>query len=285
VKKKPDLGLTMQIIANFCVVAGIVLLALEVDQNSELIGVEARANGISRVVGTADIVLQNPELIALLGKHEQSLTQAERDTVVLLGIRSLSTFQSAWLEVAAGFRDEAELRRTLQSLWRRPRLNYGMPLAWPTFRERAKPAFVEWMEANVVGEQSAAEQLVRSLDDQERAAALARDIRVLERLWSDDFTVNAPNNEVVVGKQAVLGTFVHAGVIDFSSFERQVEFMRIDGRFAVLMGLETVMPKADAPAAGLVAGRAVKRRFTNVWRNEDGTWRLYWRHANVLPAA
>jgi hypothetical protein len=48
------------------------------------------------------------------------------------------------------------------------------------------------------------EELVRSLDDQERVAALKRDVSGLERLWSEEFTVNAPNNQVVVGSRAVL---------------------------------------------------------------------------------
>ena len=37
--------------------------------------------------------------------------------------------------------------------------------------------------------------------------------------------------------------------------------------------------------AGLQAGATIRRRFTNIWRNESGTWRLYWRHANVMPAS
>jgi hypothetical protein len=49
---------------------------------------------------------------------------------------------------------------------------------------------------------------VRARDDQERIAALKRDTSALEELWSDEFTVNAPNNRVVVGKRAVLDTFV-----------------------------------------------------------------------------
>ena len=127
------------------------------------------------------------------------------------------------------------------------------------------------------------EELVRSLDDQERAAALSRDLEALGRLWSDQFTVNAPNNQVVVGKRAVLDTFVHSGVIDFSSFERHIEFIAVVGDFTIIMGLETLLPNSDAPNAGLVAGQAVKRRFTNVWRNEGGNWRLFARHANVIP--
>ena len=126
------------------------------------------------------------------------------------------------------------------------------------------------------------EELVRSLDDQERAAALNRDVPALERLWSEQFVVNAPNNQVVVGRQQNLDKFVRGGVINFSSFERTIEFMRVDGEFGVVMGLETVVPRTDAPSAGLIAGQVIRRRFTNIWRKEGDTWRLYWRHANVI---
>jgi ketosteroid isomerase-like protein len=128
------------------------------------------------------------------------------------------------------------------------------------------------------------EEHVRSLDDQERLAALARDVPALERLWSEDFIVNAPNNQVVVGRQAVLDTFVGSGVINFTRFDRQIEFVRADGPFVIIMGLETIQPISDAPGAGLVAGQTIERRFTNVWKNEDGTWRLFARHANVIPS-
>ena len=133
-------------------------------------------------------------------------------------------------------------------------------------------------------DRNSAEELVRSLDDQERIAALKRDVSALERLWSAQFTVNAPNNQVVVGKSAVLDTFVRAGVINFSTFERQIEFIRADGAFVIIMGLETVQPISDAPSAGLVAGQSIKRRFTNIWKNEAGTWRLFARHANVIAS-
>ena len=132
---------------------------------------------------------------------------------------------------------------------------------------------------------SGVEQTIRSLDDQERVAALNRDVAALERLWSEDFVVNAPNNKVVAGRKAVLDVFVRGNIINFSTFERTIEHAAVDGDFAAIMGLETVTSKGDASSAGLVAGQAIRRRFTNIWKNEGGTWRLYWRHANVLPAA
>jgi hypothetical protein len=97
---------------------------------------------------------------------------------------------------------------------------------------------------------SSIEATVRALDDQARLAALRRDIAALERLWSDSLTVNAPNNQVVVGKRAVLDDFVRTGIINFSSFERHIEFARVDGEFVFFMGIEIVQAKTDSPANG-----------------------------------
>ena len=128
------------------------------------------------------------------------------------------------------------------------------------------------------------EATVRALDDQERVAALERDTIALDRLWSDDFVVNAPNYEISVGKRAALDAFVRGGIINFSSFERRIEFSRADGDFTFIMGLETLVPLSDAPSFGLKAGQPTQRRFTNIWKREAGTWRLYVRHANVIPS-
>jgi hypothetical protein len=125
--------------------------------------------------------------------------------------------------------------------------------------------------------QNSAEAKVRSLDDEERIAALKRDTTALERLWSDRFVVNGPNNKVVADKRALLNALVPR-----SSYERQIEFVRVDGDFAFIMGLETLVPVTDAPSVGLVAGQPTRRRFTNVWKREADTWRLYARHANVI---
>jgi hypothetical protein len=81
------------------------------------------------------------------------------------------------------------------------------------------------------------ENIVRRLDDQERIATLNRDLPAIERLWSEELAVNAPNNRVVVGRQAVLDTFVHAGIINFSVFERHIEPIRADGPYVFIMGL------------------------------------------------
>jgi hypothetical protein len=99
---------------------------------------------------------------------------------------------------------------------------------------------------------------------------------------SQQFFVNAPNNRVVVGREATLDAFVRSGIVDFTQFDRTIERVHADSGFVFIMGLETVTPKNDAPAAGLMAGRTIQRRFSNVWKNEQGVWRLFARHANVI---
>jgi ketosteroid isomerase-like protein len=125
--------------------------------------------------------------------------------------------------------------------------------------------------------QGSVEATVRSLDDDERAAALKRDTTALERLWSDQFVANGPDNRVVADKRALLKALVPR-----SSYVRQIEFFRADGDFAFLMGLETLVAVTDAPSVGLVGGQPTRRRFTHVWKREGDTWRLYARHANVI---
>jgi ketosteroid isomerase-like protein len=134
--------------------------------------------------------------------------------------------------------------------------------------------------AQTSGSDSAAETTVRKLDDQERLAALNHDYAALERLWSEHFIVNAPTNQVLPDRKAVLDHF-RKGMTTRSSYDRSIEQVRVDGDIAVVMGAETLKPTGNAP----FTGQTVHRRFTNIWKKEGETWRLWARHANwVLPA-
>jgi hypothetical protein len=152
--KSINLGQAIQIFANVGVIAGIILLVVELRQNNELLHIEHRANVNERIQGNAQTVLENPYLLELLGKDPTALTQAERDALVLLGFRALQGFESGYQDVAAGLADEEQLRRAVRAVWDRPRLNYGVPLAWDTFKARARPEFVAWMEENVVNREA-----------------------------------------------------------------------------------------------------------------------------------
>lgn len=63
-------------------------------------------------------------------------------------------------------------------------------------------------------------------------------------------------NRVVIGQHDVLARVQRSAL--YSSFERKIEFIRIDGDFAIIMGAETVKPIGEA----FLAGKTVQRRFT-----------------------
>jgi hypothetical protein len=114
---------------------------------------------------------------------------------------------------------------------------------------------------------------ILALEQAGREAFLARDLRTLEGLWSDALQVNSPINRVH-SKQQVLA-LLGAGVIAHTAIEATVELVMRHPDTVVVMGSERVV---DDPAAPVV-----QRRFTNVWRREGEAWRLFVRHANIVP--
>ncbi|MGQ0816345.1 MAG: nuclear transport factor 2 family protein [Gemmatimonadota bacterium] len=133
--------------------------------------------------------------------------------------------------------------------------------------------------AQTLRRDSVAEATIRALDNEERLAALNQDLPALERLWSEHFIVNAPSNQILLNRSAVLDWF-RKGMTTRSSYERMIEQIRVDGDIAIVMGEEILTPTANAPHAG----QTVRRRFTNIWKKEGEAWRLWARHANWVPA-
>jgi hypothetical protein len=75
------------------------------------------------------------------------------------------------------------------------------------------------------------EKVVRQLDDQMRIAVLSDDWSALERLLSEQFTVNAAANRLVSGRSAVLELIRQA---PRESFDRTIEYLRVDGGFGII---------------------------------------------------
>ncbi len=84
-------------------------------------------------------------------------------------------------------------------------------------------------------------------------------------------------NRIQIGRKAVVA-LIQNGVIDYSSFIREIETILFHGDTVIVMGLETIKPVGKAP----FAGQTVRRRFTNFWMNRKGKWLLTARHASVI---
>jgi len=124
---------------------------------------------------------------------------------------------------------------------------------------------------------NALEQEIRKLDLAQAEAIQRKDFQALETLCAEDFTVNNPRSEISKGREAVK-ELIRSGVVNYSSFVREVETVLIHEKTVIVMGRETIVLAENAPQAG----QTVRRRYTNIWMKRKGKWLLTARHANVV---
>ena len=95
--------------------------------------------------------------------------------------------------------------------------------------------------------------------------------------YSSTFVANTPDRGVL--KRDELLPFFASGAVRYDDIHQNIEYAAAHGEgTVVLMGVEIVVP-----GAGLGdAGKHVHRRFTDIFRYENGKWRHDLRHANVV---
>jgi uncharacterized protein (TIGR02246 family) len=123
----------------------------------------------------------------------------------------------------------------------------------------------------------AEEEEVRRLNADEVEAFLHKDAKTMARLWSDDFVVTNVLNKFV-NKQQILG-MMESGFLVFTSYDRQIEYLRFYGDTAIAAGSETVGWGGKMP----MAGKTEHLRFTGIWMKQAGRWQEVARHANIVP--
>jgi uncharacterized protein DUF4440 len=120
------------------------------------------------------------------------------------------------------------------------------------------------------------ESELRTLNAREVEALMHNDLRTLDRLWSDEFVVTNPLNKFVNKQQVV--ELIESNTLAFTSYDRQIEYVRIYDATAIVTGSETVMWAGKMPSAG----KKSHLRFTAVWMKHEGRWREVARHANIV---
>jgi len=116
------------------------------------------------------------------------------------------------------------------------------------------------------------EQEIRRLDVAHADAVLRGDLAALDKLWTEDFKVNNPFNQIDRADR------IRTGAVTYSSFIREPETVLIHGDTVIVMGREIVVPKGDSPDSG----KTINRRYTNIWMKRSDNWRLVARHASVI---
>ena len=142
----------LTLLANLGVVAGLIFVAVQVQQGNEMAELQREANTDARVNALIDMVIADQELIDLMARDPAALSELEAARLELMGVRLLLGFEDNYFDIERGFTDEARQIRMQRSIYRRPILNYGMAFAWESFKSRANPAFIEWFEQNIIAQ-------------------------------------------------------------------------------------------------------------------------------------
>ena len=118
---------------------------------------------------------------------------------------------------------------------------------------------------------------VLAASDATCAAIVERDAAGFAASHTRDAVVNSPANRVLTGSQSEQG--FAAGLIDYHSLQRQIDYAAtLPEGLVVIMGEEKATPRGLAHHAG----KTIRRRFTDVWRNVDGRWQVAVRQATVI---
>jgi ketosteroid isomerase-like protein len=131
----------------------------------------------------------------------------------------------------------------------------------------AAPATAEWQAASSEVEAAAMNAIDR--------AAMGDDPADFAALLADDLAVNNPQNGVSV--RGATARRSATGQISYDQYDRIIEYAGLRGDMGLLMGEEIVRPR-EGPGAGT----DVHRRFTDLWKQVEGRWRLTARQATVI---
>ena len=148
--KKIDLGQTLGILANLGVIAGIVFLAIEIRQNSELMVAATRDAQNQRILNYAEQVYVVAGLAEIIVKvnNGEPLTEVEALKLYNRQVRIIRGFEIQYMEHMRG---TAEFGRNWDT-----HFNEGMfrnpPLidTWDEIKPFLDPSFVQHVEENVL---------------------------------------------------------------------------------------------------------------------------------------
>ena len=117
--KLDNLNKWLMLAANFGVIAGIMFLAVEIQQNNELLEAEARINQLNTRNTTVNYIVENPAMTEVMHKLEigENLTPKE-ETLLVWFLRDLfNRWEWQYQEYVSGFVQEESLNTDAWDSW------------------------------------------------------------------------------------------------------------------------------------------------------------------------
>ncbi len=150
--KTIDLNQTVGLLANIGVIAGIVFLVVELNQNNELLAAQGYAASTQIRLQHLEQVIGDHNVAGLVTRSNtgEQLTDEERLVLIFFYASTITGYQYSFSEFASGRVDRGPIGSDTWGLaftaWP------GLRDYWETRKIYYDPDFVRWMEQNVVNE-------------------------------------------------------------------------------------------------------------------------------------
>ncbi len=149
--KRIEPGQVMTFITNVAVLGGLLLLAFEFRQNNELMEAEARMHRTAMSVDAWRFFAENGDLVELREREKSGEELSSVETR-----RVDSSIMSIFVIVAWTFAELSEESSDLRQVREVQRYNFAnspeFRRVWEARKTTFDPAFVQWMEKNVVNQ-------------------------------------------------------------------------------------------------------------------------------------
>ncbi len=107
---------------------------------------------------------------------------------------------------------------------------------------------------------------------------------MLAEYLSENFVASDPSNSIR-HRDDLIALF-SSGQVSYSSFKTNIDYAdQLGEGLVVIMGTESSTQTSVPSDAGLeeaTVARTLNRRFTNVYRREDGIWRLLIKQSTII---
>ena len=153
--KKIDFGSAIAVLANLGVIAGIVFLAIELQQNTDVLRTEMRFSQNERVTEVVEELFRNVPLNNAYVKFANGQPISPQEDLMLSTFVQRILISWNWIhgEVQRGSMEEAATGNFRRLFYAYPAGGVETPFIshyWPYFANSMSPDFREWMEDNVI---------------------------------------------------------------------------------------------------------------------------------------
>jgi len=136
--------------ANLGVIAGIAFLALEIQQNNEMLEAQVRSERTTNRLAPSELLLNNPHLAQAMvdARAGENLTGEQTYILNVFYNYTLTSWEYLWKEYVAGQLTVDDLG--IDGKQRLFRTFPGLSARWAIIGDLYHPDFVVWMDENIV---------------------------------------------------------------------------------------------------------------------------------------